>query len=1139
MYFAGEIVFDIFANSLFTLYLHSMKSVAPLKILKASAGSGKTFSLTLHYLTLLLSNENSYKEILAVTFTNKATAEMKERILSVLHGLATGNASAKIEDFRKLLLEQQPDWNPHLVQEKAYRVYRRILHDYSHFTISTIDGFSQKVIRAFTYELNLDAAYKIEMNVNKVKNDLTVMLNQLLDERPDLLDWIIAYAEKKIAKNENWNYRQQLMGLASLIFSENFQEFDGYINSANPKEVFNLLNQEVEQKINSFTEALSMTIEAFSETFKKFNISESDLKGKSRNKIISASKTNKKTEKLSASEIAKVLEKYLQLIDNEDAFTDSDKNIRHDLIAALSPILASFQKLHDNLSAYIAYQSVQNNLYYLRLLKEMSDLLTQWRRDNGAQLISDSQILLNKLGLDENSDPTFIWEKIGNRFNYFLFDEFQDTSRIQWKNYSPLLINALADARGTVSEHLIVGDVKQSIYRWRNGDWRILLQQVEQQVGQAFHLDEHGKTTFIENGSLDTNFRSLPNIIQLNNYLFSSIPQHLQQVLNEKVSESLDEEGKQWWVSSGNDQMLVKAYENSQQEVPKHKKGNLDQLGSIEISYIPVTDGRYRRNQVIEESLVQLCQKIGDWLRSGRYQAQQIGILVRSNAQAKSVIQKLMDFKKEQQLAFEVISGDALSLASNDAVLLLIETLKALVYNSDKHTIHKAKMVYLYQHIQNNTIDQDAWLKFAVNDIHALKAYLPEALIDSWEMAQKQPLVHLIEKLIEIYGFTTMDNIHLPYLLAFKDMISTFSTNGERGIIQFLEFWEEDGNRAVLPSNGEINAIEVTTIHKSKGLAYDVVMIPFCSWDLDGMINGDFWIETSDTPFAQLGKIPIKYTSTVGKSVFFKQYFEEMLFNYMDALNTFYVATTRAVEHLYITAPSFKETVDKKTGEITGYDMKDEYISDVLYQVLDTPIAPFALEEKGVYIDQTIEQKKHQAQKDNIISLSHYPISKELEMALEKSSSRSINDIMMLEKAAQYGILAHDIMAQISKEEDIHKLVRQLIQEGILSKEEEPFLMQEINQIWKHPMINKWLTGNYKIWNEASIITAKGETIRPDKVFTSEEETIVLDFKFTQTDYIGHKYQVDNYKKNLENLGYNNVKAYLYYAKSNQLTEVK
>src|SRR5690606_10337268 len=244
-----------------------------------------------------------------------------------------------------------------------------------------------------------------------------------------------------------------------------------------------------------------------------------------------------------------------------------------------------------------------------------------------------------------------------------------------------------------------------------------------------------------------------------------------------------------------------------------------------------------------------------------------------------------------------------------------------------------------------------------------------------------------------IYGLTSAHNIHLPYLLAFKDMISAFSANGERGIVQFLEFWEEDGNRAVLPSNGDINAIEVSTIHKSKGLAYDVVMLPFCSWDLDGMINGDFWIDTWDTPFAQLGKIPIKYTSTVGKSLFFKQYFEEMLFNYMDALNTFYVATTRAVEHLYITAPAFKESVDKKTGEITGYDLKNEYISDILYQVLDSPESPFPLTDAALHIDQVIRREKKDSADEQIVSLESYPISRALEMALEKSSTRSVNDI--------------------------------------------------------------------------------------------------------------------------------------------------
>src|SRR5690606_31631461 len=475
---------------LFHLYslLCSMNTVAPLKILKASAGSGKTFSLTLHYLTLLLSNENSYREILAVTFTNKATAEMKERILSVLQGLATADKSQKIEDFRQLLLEQFREWDASQLQQKAHRVYRRILHDYSRFTVSTIDRFSQKVIRSFTYELNLDAAYKIEMNTAKVKQDLSIMLNQLLDERPDLLEWIIEYAEQKIAHNENWNYRQQLLNLANLIFTENFQEFNAYLASAKASDVFTLLNKDVHEKTISFLDTLSQTIQTFTATFRSFGVTADELKGKSRNKLITASKISDNIYKKSPSDLLKDFDRFLALLDDDDAYTATDKSIRYDIQQALQPILQQFVDLYQLFPTYIAYQAVQNNLYYLRLLKEMSDLLSQWRKENGAQLISDAQILLNRLGLDEHNDPTFIWEKIGNRYNYFLFDEFHDTSRIQWKNYSPLLINALGNAKQKINEHLIVGDVKQSIYRWRNGDWRILLQQVEDQIARAFHL---------------------------------------------------------------------------------------------------------------------------------------------------------------------------------------------------------------------------------------------------------------------------------------------------------------------------------------------------------------------------------------------------------------------------------------------------------------------------------------------------------------------------------------------------------------------------------------------------------------------------------------------------------------------------
>src|SRR5690606_7853268 len=248
-------------------------------------------------------------------------------------------------------------------------------------------------------------------------------------------------------------------------------------------------------------------------------ITADELKGKTRNKIYTASRISINVHKTSTTELQKLFTRFLAVVDDDDAYTSSDKRSRQDIKQALQPILDQFVELYRLFPSYIGYQAVQNNLYYLRLLKEMSDLLSQWRKENGAQLISDAQILLNRLGLDEQNDPTFIWEKIGNRYNYFLFDEFQDTSRIQWKNYSPLLLNALSNSQGKQHEHLIVGDVKQSIYRWRNGDWRILLQQVEEQITGRFHLTPESKKQFIHVDTLKTNYRSLPRIITLNNHL--------------------------------------------------------------------------------------------------------------------------------------------------------------------------------------------------------------------------------------------------------------------------------------------------------------------------------------------------------------------------------------------------------------------------------------------------------------------------------------------------------------------------------------------------------------------------------------------------------------------------------------------
>lgn len=1071
---------------------------------------------------------------------------MKDRILTVLHALAIADTSNNTNNYRRLIFEAFPTWSEADLQEKASAIYRRILHDYSHFTITTIDGFSQKVIRSFTYELHLDAAYKIEMNTNKVKQELTIMLNELLDQRPDLLEWIIEFAEKKIANNENWNYRRQLTDLASQIFTENFQEFDKYLQIYDSDGLFNLLNKEIEAYLKDYRIRLAVAIQKFKEAYVSLNIDPKELKGKSRNPLVAASKVSFNTGKLYAVEIEKIFERYNKLIDerspflyNDDAFTAQDGTVLEHIKQGVYPSVRLIINLLDEFSQFISYEAIHNNLYYLRLLKEMSDLLSIWRKENSAQLISDSQILLNKLGLDENSDPTFIWEKIGNRYRYFLFDEFQDTSRIQWKNYSPLLLNALATPSGEHHEHLIVGDVKQSIYRWRNGDWRILLQQVEEQISDTFHLrDKASLKQFVDSGSLEVNYRSLPQIIEFNNYVFSQTPTYIQNILNQKVLESLDDKGKTWWEASGNSRMLIKAYENSVQQIPEFRAAHPERKGSIEIKYFEVESNLHRTSQVKEVSTKHLVDTISEWMASGRYRPEQIGILVRTNAEAQIVIQQLMQHRHETGIQFEVISGDALLLVNNDAVQLLIETLKALVYDSPEYVLYKTKMVYLYHLIHSDEkLNDEIWLKFHHNKIQELRYYLPDPIIDSWYAWHKLPLIYLVERLIEAYSLHTDGSPHLPYILAFKEMVNNFSLHGERGINQFLAFWEEDGKQAVLPSSNKVKAIEVSTIHKSKGLAYDVVLIPFCSWSLDARPGNNFWMETEDSAFADFGKLPVKYNSILGKSAFYRQYFEEMLFNYMDALNTFYVATTRAVQHLYISAPSFKVKDNKKRAPIDS--VPSSLISDILYAVLKLVESPFPMVENG-HLSENILANNAEPPLFNETSwsLNNYPLSGMFEKTIEQSTTRDFQHLATLDEAIRYGILAHEIISKIEKERDIQPILQQYIQDGLATEEQSIKIQREIEQIWSHPDMRTWFTGDYKVWSEADIIMPNGQTVRPDKVFSNGEETIVLDFKFSQTDYIGHKAQVDKYINALKSLGLQKVKGYLFYAKSNALVQI-
>lgn len=1089
-----------------------MAVIPPLKILKASAGSGKTFSLTAHYLMLLFSGDRKYREILAITFTNKATAEMKGRILTVLEALATGDGTAA-DGYREILLEAYPQWDGASLRQRAADVYRSILHDYSRFAVSTIDGFTQKVIRGFTFELGIDAGYKLEMNIRKVKADLVLRLNRLLDERPDLLQWIMDYAQQRIEQNESWNYRGALGELAAEIFKEDFQDFDRAVAGIPEQELFASLDSYCKAAIRGFESAFEGLLKAAADVFAASGVTAADLNRKSQNWL-------SKLRNLSAQnphDTIKKLEKYVDAPDEwQKGGLDGQVGA---LYRALNPLLEQLGRLYmEQGPDYYLARAIDDNLYYLRLLKEMSVLLGEWRHDNAAQLISDAQLLLNHIGTNETGDPTFIWEKMGNRFRHFLFDEFQDTSKKQWENLRPLLINAMGDASGKRVEHLIVGDVKQSIYRWRNGDWRILLDRAEREVGAAFNTAD--TASLVRNETLETNYRSLERIVTFNNLLFAHAPGWLQEGLNARVKTELgDDRYAAWWMAAGYHDTITRAYADSQQRLPagKSKSG-----GSVDVTFIPVENNNHRPSAVKGEALGRMADTLIGWIRSGTYRPGQIGILVRTNNEAREVIQYVLDKQREAGIAFDVISGDALVLVNQPAIRLLVDTLRVLAGRPGDVGLYQANCVYLYHRIEGRALPPDDWLRLARARPQKLEGLLPDALCRQWADWAQLPLAELTEALIHAYGLRDHAE-SLPYLLAFRDMVASFTATGERGIPAFLTYWEEEGVDRALPATADTNAVEVLTIHKSKGLAFDVVMIPFCGWPLDGKANGNFWVDTDDTPYGLLGKVPVKYKSDLAKSSLYRAYFEEMLFSYMDALNTLYVATTRTRRHLYITAPGRK-------GEEA---VKSLIAGDLLMEVLAGPGAAFA--------DATADMPDAAPQPppptaDGTWSFDHYPGTQRIQDELARPEQMAELDVVRLDAAKRQGQLLHELMAApITDGQDIAGHVEALYRRGLCPAEERDDVLRIATAAWNNPALQALFAKGYAHWNERDIILPNGRALRPDKVLVGPAETIVLDFKFTQQEDEAHLKQVIDYQLVLREMGMPDVKGFVFYGELGKL----
>jgi ATP-dependent helicase/nuclease subunit A len=1069
----------------------------PLKILQASAGSGKTFSLTAHYLTLLLSGETKYREILAVTFTNKATEEMKSRILDVLHGFAIGDE--KFSSYRDIVIKGNPSLTAASLKEKADKIYRRILHDYSRFSVSTIDGFVQKVIRGFAFELGLDAGYSLEMNYDKVKDDLVGKLDEALDHNRQLLQWIIDLAIERISDNKSWNYKVELYNLIGEIFKERFQVFEEAIEALGPESIDELFKQYIgvtKAATKSFEEELTNLAIQAQEVFNRFGVEKEHLNKKSVSPLA-------KIPMIINGDFSKI-ESLFSYIDEPDIWFQKNASL-DEVYQALNPVLKGIRAYYlTNLPDYTLAIAFSKNLYYLRLMQEIASLLKVYRQENDNLLISDAQKLITGITDDAGDNPSFIWEKVGTRYRNFLFDEFQDTSTSQWNSFRSLLANAIATPTEEFTDHLIVGDTKQSIYRWRNGDWNILHRQAKQDIGAERVLEE----------SLEQNYRSAENIITFNNFIYKSIPLLLQNELNQGLGDK-PEGLSSWWKEANFDHIITDIYSTAtQQFAPKTVKG-----GTIKIRKIGKEDApdeqRFTETTFRDIALEEVMAEIGYLKADQGYAAKDIAILVRSNSEAITTVKKLMS------QGIDVISGEALLISNNLGIQLIVDTMKALIGLDAQTALYKANCIALYNSLKGMIPDANHYLNLNNVSFNGLGAVLPESLCEHWQSWMQLPLPELVEILIESYGLADME-AHLPYLLAFRDLAANATRLGEKGIVAFLNWWDEEGVNKSLPSPESADAIQIITIHKSKGLAFRAVFVPFCNWEIKGKANSIFWVSAEDTAYKELRGIPLKYSESLSSSSVAKAYYEELLYNHMDALNMLYVATTRARDYLYIATMAKKDTTKLTTmGDVLNKTFESDFEESNVYEIVDHVPGR----------DDDIEGVKR-------IELDHYPTTNRLSELYMPSQEQHLKHVLNIQKSGRRGSLLHDVLANTSTEKEVDDYLSGLILEGMILEQEYAELKASVLDVLNHADLQALLNKATESITEKNIIDANGKMHRPDRVLINADEVIILDYKFTLTEASEHIDQVLNYKALFTQMGYSKVNGYLFYAITRQLKSI-
>ena len=1034
-------------------------------IYNASAGSGKTYTLVKEYLKIILSakSNDAYRNILAITFTNKAVHEMKSRIVENLTDFCSDEPSEKTQALINAISDEI-EMNSEAIKKKSRQIIKHLIHNYAAFDISTIDKFTHRVIRTFARDLNLPPTFEVSLDTDNLLTEAVDALIARAGTDDVLTKLLVDFTMEKTDDDKSWDISKEIQQTGKLALNEN-----------NRNEIVHFKDKDIQAFVTLKNQIRSVCKDLESDCIDLADqaLILIDSNGIEHSSFFS-SYIPKHFVNIKSGQIVKNPSKLKYLDEAEgkrySAKTSSDSkasidNIADDLIAKLTNINSLAEK-------HLLYSAFLKNITPLSLLSTVTQELSNIQEEQNILSIAEFNSIINREL--QNQPAPFIYERLGEKYRHFFIDEFQDTSEMQWQNLIPLIHNSLSgeDESGVKGSLMIVGDPKQSIYRWRGG-------KAEQFIGlgkdqNPFQNNEK------ENFNLETNWRSYSEVIDFNNQFFAGISTEFEHVDYSDL------------------------YKNHSFQEHNSKKG-----GYVNVRFISKDD---IDDEVTQADLhLKEVSSVIDGLLDKGFLYNDIAILVRKRSQGIAVANHLTESN------IPLLSSETLMIKNASDVQFIINLLHYINNNHDQTSLAKF-LQYIGATVNAELEIHDfisKGLAFA-NEIQLedwLKSVYGEHFSFSFDGIRKKSLYETVE-IINTQFLNGNTNAYVQYFL---DIVLERDVKNQAGISDFLNFWEDNSDKFSIPSPENSNAVKIMTIHKSKGLEFPVVIFPFAEEDYSRAPREKMWLDGTDE--IGLKRILIDKSSAVESygdehGEVYKQKKQEDL---LDNINVLYVAMTRAEEQLFVISG-----MNVNAKGILPSNMSSLFIKHLQSkEVFDENIFEYEFGSSA----KLSKPKKASAAPTPIERVNKVWDAKNIKIAQRESLMWGSDQ----EKAIDYGNLVHEIMALINTADDVETALEQSLESGILRMDQVEDITKTIHQIINHPQLQEFFDSSTKVLNERSIIPKNGGTLKPDRVLIREgAEAILLDYK-TGLLKESHVTQVESYAEAIRQIGYMVTKKTLVY----------